>query len=103
MRIAVDGVRSAERDPRGGVLRQTAVVGEGSGDEQDIACRQFGRFRTEVGDAGPAVGPTEGDGAAGVPLGAVRLAGGPVRSRARSGSCRLSSIRDAVRAPCGIG
>ena len=56
MRIAVDGVRSAERDPRGGVLRQTAVVGEGSGDEQDIACRQFGRFRTEVGDAGPAVG-----------------------------------------------
>lgn len=52
MRIAVDGVRSAERDPRGGVLRQTAVVGEGSGDEQDIACRQFGRFRTEVGDAG---------------------------------------------------
>lgn len=78
MRIAVDGVRSAERDPRGGVLRQTAVVGEGSGDEQDIACRQFGRFRTEVGDAGPAVGPTESDGAAGVPLGAVRLAGGPV-------------------------
>ena len=73
MRIAVDGVRSAERDPRGGVLRQTAVVGEGSGDEQDIACRQFGRFRTEVGDAGPAVGPTEGDGAAGVPLGASGL------------------------------